>query len=92
VGHNLVSLVVDPTPARIAPTERFDIAKDLELEPERGGRRDIGRFQGESGTISKCYDTNIVPMLIVADLGVCVLCPLFLQPKHQAFNIRSKTL
>lgn len=78
MGHNLVSLVVDPTPARIAPTKRFDTANDLELEPERGGRRDIGRFQGESGTTSRCYDTNIVPMLVVAGLGyLCALSSVF---------------
>lgn len=63
MGHNLVSLVVDPTPARIARTERFDSTSqnDLELGPECGGRRDIGRFQGESGTISGSFDPNIVP-------------------------------
>jgi hypothetical protein len=49
--------------------------------------------KGESGTSCEAYDPNIVCSACWSPgLGVCVALSLFLQPKHQAFNIRSKTL
>jgi hypothetical protein len=63
-------------------------------ETRLGGdiREIVVDLKGESGTTGRCYDTNIVAMLLFAGLGCLCALSLFLQPKHQAFNIRSKTL
>jgi hypothetical protein len=86
MGHRLVSLVIPPLAGSPLSTHQH---YRFQVEDYKG---DLVDFKGESGTTGIGYDTNIVCCALVAGLGCLCALSLFLQPKHQAFNIRSKTL
>ena len=86
MGHRLVSLVIPPLAGSPLSTHQH---YRFQVEDYKG---DLVDFKVKAGPLALATIPTSSAVLLVAGLGCLCALSLFLQPKHQAFNIRSKTL
>ena len=86
MGHRLVSLVILPfTGSPLSTHQHNSFGRRI--------TREIWSISKvKAGPLALATIPTSFAVLLVAGLGYLCALSLFLQPKHQAFNIRSKTL
>jgi hypothetical protein len=89
MGHHLVSLVIF-LPLNGSPLDSATHQHDRTWAEDYMGDWSISKVK--AGPLALATIPTSCAVLLVAGLGCLCALSLFLQPKHQAFNIRSKTL